>query len=130
MRHGDEVPHGGAAQGGDVHAAGDGLAGEGADLGQGALDTVVNIFHHAGPELHAHGHAGGGDLGAGAKAGGLLVDLDGGSAAGHVQDLADQLLLANTYHIGDVSIFQTVRRHQRAGYFNNSTAQKILTFFP
>ena len=62
---GDEVPLLLAVERRDLDAAGDGLAGEGADLGQGTLDTVVDVFQHTGAELHRQRQTRGDDLGAG-----------------------------------------------------------------
>ena len=112
-----------AVQRRDLDAAGDGGARHVADLGQRALDAVIDVLQHAGSQLHGQGHSRRLDLGAGAEAGGLLIDLDGGAVARHVQDLADQALLADTHNVGDVGVGQTVRHDQRSGYFCDSTAQ-------
>ena len=129
LRRRDEVPDLLAVERRNAHAAGDRLAGEIADLRQGTLDAVIDIFEHAGPELHAQRHTGRHDLGAGAKAGGLFVDLNGGAASGHIQYLADQVLFADTDNVRYVGVLQTVGHHQRSGYFNHFSAQ-CSTFFP
>ncbi len=74
--HGHEVPQLFTVERGHVGAAGDGVAGKVAHLGQRALDTVVDVFQHTGPKLDGHGHAGGFDRGAGAEAGGLFINLN------------------------------------------------------
>ena len=125
---GHEVPLLRPVQGGHVGAAGDGIAGQGAHLGQGALDAVIDVVQHAGSEFDGHGHPGGDDLGAGSEAGGLLIDLDGGAVACHIQDLADQALRAHAHHVGDVGVCQTLGHDKRTGYFGNSSAH-LHTFF-
>ena len=73
---GDEVPLLLAVERGNVGAAGDGVAGEGAHLGQGALDAVIDIVEHTGAKLNGHRHTGSFNDGAGAKAGGLFINLN------------------------------------------------------
>ena len=126
LGHGHEVPLLFPVQGLDVGAAGDAVAGEGAHLGQGALDAVIDIVQHTGSKLHGHGHTGGFHHGAGSQARGLLVDLDGSLVAGHIQDLADQALRAHAHHVGDVGVRQTLGHDKRAGYFGNSSAHFII----
>ena len=110
-----------AVQRRDLHAAGDGFPAAVADLGQGALDTVVNIFEHTGPKLDGEGHAGRRDLSAGAEAARFLIDLNGGRAARHIQDLTDQLLLADADDVCHVGVFHPLGDNKRAGYLYNST---------
>ncbi len=73
---GHKIPLFLAVERGDIDAAADAVAGLGAHLGQGALDTVIDIVQHTRSKLNGHGHTGGFHNGAGAKAGGLLVDLN------------------------------------------------------
>ena len=73
---GDEVPLLLAVERGNVGAAGDGVAGEGAHLGQGTLDAVIDIVEHTGAKLNGHRHTGSFNDGAGAKAGGLFINLN------------------------------------------------------
>ena len=129
LGHRIEVPLLLVVHGGDLHAAGDAGAHLFHDLLQGALDTVVNAFDHAGAQLHAHGGAGGHHLGAGAQAGGLLVDLNVGGVALHGQDLADQALGADADHVGHIGVRQARGHYQRPGNFNNFTAQVHLPSF-
>ena len=112
--HGDEVPLLLPVQGRNIDASGDAVAGLGTHLGQGALDAVIDVIQHAGAKLHGHGHAGGDDLSAGAKAGGLFVDLDGSLVAGHIKDLADQPLRANTHNVGYVGVCQALGHDKRS----------------
>ena len=110
-----------AVQRRNLHAAGDGFPAAVADLGQGALDAVVNIFEHTGPKLDGEGHTGRRDLGAGAEAARFLIDLNGGRAARHIQDLTDQLLLADADDVCHVGVFHPLGDNKRAGYLYNST---------
>ena len=119
FHYGDEVPFLRAVQGGHVDAPGNGLACQGADLRQGALDTVVNALQQAGAKLYAEGSAGGDDLGAGTEPRGLLIDLDGSLVACHGQDLALQALFTNLDHVGHPGVGQAFGHHQRAGYLND-----------
>ena len=73
---GDEVPLLLAVERGNVGAAGDGVAGDGAHLGQGALDSVIDIVEHTRAKLNGHWHTGSFNDGAGAKAGGLFINLN------------------------------------------------------
>ena len=120
---GGELPLLLLVQGGDFHATGDAGAHLLHDLLQGALDAVIDTLDHAGAQLHAHGGAGGLHHGAGAQAGGLLIDLDGGGVALHGQNLADQPLGAHTDHVGHIGVRQARGHNQRSGYFHNFTAQ-------
>ena len=123
LHNGIKVPDALAVERGHLDAAGDVGAGQVANLGQRALDTVIDILQHAGAKLHGQRHTGSLDFRAGAKARGLLVDLDGRAVAGHIQDLADQALLTDTHNVGDVGIGKAVRHDQRAGNFCNGSAQ-------
>ena len=105
----------------NLYAAGDGLTAAVADLGQGALNAVVNIFEHARTEFDGEGHAGRRDLGAGAEAARFLIDLNGGRAACHIQNLTDQLLFADADDIRHVGVFHPLGDNKRAGYLYNST---------
>ena len=118
----DEVPLLLAVQSRDVGAAGDGVARQGAHLGQGPLNAVVDVVEHAGSEFHGHGHAGGHNGGAGAEAGGLFIYLDGSSVAGHIQDLTDQAAVAHAHNVGYVGVRETLRHDKRTGYLGNFTA--------
>ena len=69
------------------------------DLGEGALDAVVDGFDEARPQLHGQGRAGGEHGLTGADAAGLLVDLDGGPISAKLDDLADELLLRHADHV-------------------------------
>ena len=123
LHNGIKVPHALAVERGHLDAAGDVRAGQVADLGQRALDTVIDILQHTGAKLHGQRHTGRLDFRAGAETGGLLVDLDGRAVTGHIQDLADQALLADTHNVGDVGIGKTVGHDQRTGNFCDSSAQ-------
>ena len=127
LGHGGEVPFLLPVQGGNLDTAGDVGARPLHDLLQGALDAVVNILNEARPQLHRQRGAGGHHLGAGAQAGGLLVDLDGGGIAAHVQDLADELLLTHADHVGHVGVLHAGGHHQRAGNLYNF-AHSVSTF--
>lgn len=61
------------------------------------------------------------DLGAGAEAARFLIDLNGGRAACHIQDLTDQLLFADADDIRHVGVFHPLGDNKRAGYLYNST---------
>ena len=124
--HGDKLPFLAAVQGRHVGASRDAVAAHGAHLGQRALNTVIDIVQHAGSKLDGHGHTGGLDRGAGAQAGGFLVDLDGGGVAGHIQDLADQALRAHAHNVGDVGVCQALGHDKRSGYLGNCSAH----YFP
>ena len=110
--------------GADHVAAGDGGAGlhDGIKVPH-ALDTVIDILQHTGAKLHGQRHTGRLDFRAGTETGGLLVDLDGRAVTGHIQDLADQALLADTHNVGNVGIGKAVGHDQRAGNFCDSSAQ-------
>ena len=110
-----------AVQRRNLHAAGDCFPAAVADLGQRALNAVVNIFEHTGPKLDGEGHTGRRDLGAGAEAARFLIDLNGGRAARHIQDLTDQLLLADADDVCHVGVFHPLGNNKRAGYLYNST---------
>ena len=63
-----------------------------------------------------------GSLGiAGAETGRLLVYLNGGPVAGHIQDLSDQMLGAYAHHIRHAGVRHAVGHHQRAGDFDDLT---------
>ena len=126
--HRDKVPQLIGVQGGHFHAAGQVGAGLFHDLLQRTLDAVVDILDQTGAKLHAQGSAGGFHRGAGSQAGGLLIDLDGGPAAGHGQDLADQALVAHAHHIGHIGVLQTLGDDQRAGNFYNGSAHAKTPF--
>ena len=116
-------------QGGHLHAPGESVAS--ADLPddlQRALDPVVNILDQAGAQLHGQGRAGGDHLSAGPQSGGLLIDLDGGGVPSHIQDLADQALLAHTDHVGHVGLLHPCGHHQRAGDLDD-LSHRLITFF-
>ncbi len=124
LGHGGEVPLLLPVQGGHLHATGQVVVPRlPHDALQGALDAVVDVLNDAGAQLHAHGRAGGLHHRAGAQAGGLLVHLDGRRIAVHVQNLADQALLAHPHHVGHVGVLQPRRHHQRAGDLDNFSAQ-------
>ena len=120
-----------AGDGVHLHAAGQ-VVGAGLldDLLQRALDAVVDVLDDAGAQLYAQGRAGGDHRRAGSKAGGLLIDLDGGPVAGHVQDLTDQALLAYADHVGHVGVGQTVGHHQGAGDLDDFSLTHSFTAFP
>ena len=123
LGHRREVPLLLPAQRGDLDTAGDIGARLLHDLLQRALDAVVNILDQAGAQLHRQGGAGGDHLGAGAQAGRLLIDLDGGGVPVHVQDLADQTLLAHADHVGHIRVLHPGGDDQRAGNLDNLSAQ-------
>ncbi len=119
LSHGGPLPLLVAGQRGHLDAAGDVGAHPLDDLLQRALDAVVDVLDQAGTQLHAQRRAGGHHVGAGAQAGGLLIDLDGGALAGHIQDLADQTLGTYADDVGHIGVGHAVRHHQRAGYFDD-----------
>ncbi len=114
LRHGIKVPDARAVERGDLHAAGYALAGQVAYLGQRALYAVVDVLQHAGAELHAQRQAGGLHLGAGAEAGGLLVDLDGRAVARHVQYFAYKPLATHADDVRHVGVGKSLCDDQRA----------------
>ena len=116
---GDEVPLLLSVQRRNLDASGDGGAGDLHDLLQGTLDTVVNIFKQAGAKLNGQRGAGGDHFRAGADAGGLLIDLDRRGVTVHVQNLADQVLFADSNHVCHVGVLHAGGDHQRAGYLND-----------
>ena len=85
--------------------------------------AVVDIFNDARAQLHGQGGAGGLYHRAGAQAGGLLIDLDGGGVAVHGEDLADEALIPHPDHVGHVGVSEPRGHHQRAGDLDNFTAQ-------
>ena len=121
LNGGDEVPLLFPVQRRDLYAAGDGLAAEFADLGQRTLDAVIDALQHARAKLHGKGHAGRRDLGAGAEAARFFIDLNGGGAARHIQDLTDQLLFADADDVRHIGVFHPLGNDQRTGYLYNST---------
>ena len=128
--HGIELPFLFPVQGGHLYAAGQVVAPRlFHDAFQRTLDTVVNIFDDTGAQLHGHGRAGGLHRRAGAQAGGLLIDLDGRGVAVHGEDLTDQALLSHPDHVGHIGVLQPGGHHQRAGDFDDFSAQIDSTFF-
>ena len=69
------------------------------DLGEGALDAVVDGLDEARAQLHGQGRAGGEHGLPRADAAGLLIDLDGGPISPKLNDFADQLLLRHADHV-------------------------------
>ena len=124
----NEVPLLLVVNGGDLNAAGDGVAAALHDFFQGALNAVINIFNHAGSQLDAQGEAGGFHRNAGAKAGGFLVDLNGGCIAAHLDDLTDQTLRTYADYVIHIGVRQTLGNHQRTGNLDNSTGCHSLSF--
>ena len=122
LRGGNEVPLLAAVERGNVGAAADARAGHLAYLGQGALDTVIDILQHAGPELNGHGHARCLDHRAGAEAGGLLINLNGGLVSAHIKYLAYKSLGAHAHNVGYVRVAQALCNHKRARNFDDSSA--------
>ena len=104
-----------------LDAAGDVGAHAADDLLQRALDAVVDVLDETRAQFHAEGRAGGDHLCAGAKAGRLLVYLNGGAVAGHIQDLSDQMLGAYAHHIRHTGVRHAVGHHQRTGDFDDLT---------
>src|SRR5699024_1155386 len=122
LGHGSELPQLLGVDGGNLHATGQAVAPHHLhDLLQGSLDSIVDILNHAGAQLHAHGVTGGYHLGAGAQAGGLLVDLNGGGIPVHGEDLTDEALGTHTDHVGHVGVRQAGGHHQGAGDLNYFT---------
>ena len=119
---GNEVPLLASVERGNVGAAADCRAGHLAYLGQGALDTVIDILQHAGPELNGHGHARCLDHRAGAEAGGLLINLNGCLISAHVKYLAYKSLGAHAHNVGHVRVAQALRNHKRPRNFDDSSA--------
>ena len=111
----------------NINASADGGADTLSDLGQGPLDAVIDVLQHTRSELNGHGHARAFDDCARADAGGLLVNLDGGLVAGHIQDFSDKSLGADTDDIGYIGISQTLCDHKRAGNFSYSSAHYFLS---
>jgi len=66
-----------------------------ADDFQGSLDAVVDGADHAGPQFHGQLHAGSVDGVVGGDSGGVFVDLDHGAVGFELDQLADELLLAD-----------------------------------
>lgn len=66
------------------------------DALEGPLDTVVNVGHESGTELHAEGLAGGENGVSDADARRLLVDLDGDLVGVDSDNLSDELVVADT----------------------------------
>ena len=104
-----------------LDAAGDVGAHAADDLLQRTLDAVVDVLDEARAQLHAEGRAGGDHLCAGAKAGRLLVYLNGGAVAGHIQDLSDQMLGAYAHYVRHAGVRHAVGHHQRTGDFDDLT---------
>ena len=86
---------------------------------QGALDTVVNGGDEAGAQLHRQRRARRHHLVAAAQSRGLLVDLDGGAVAVHLDDLTDQTSLTDTHHVEHIGIPHPLGDDQRTGYLQN-----------
>ena len=105
-------------QGRGLHAAGDVWPLQAHDLLERALDAVIDVADEAGAELHGQRRAGAHDLRAGAEPARLLIDLDGGAASRHIQNLSDQPLFADADDVGHVGRFQSIGHDQRAGYLD------------
>ena len=86
---------------------------------QGTLDTVVNGGQETGTQLHRQGGARRHHLIAAAQAGGLLVDLDGGAVAVHLDDLADQAGLTHAHYVEHIGVPHPLGDDQGAGYLQN-----------
>ena len=86
------------------------------------LETRVAAENYISPSSGSS-DLGGLHRGSGAKAGGLLIDLNGSRIPLHGQDLADEALGAYPHHVGHISVGQAGGNHQRAGNLHNFTAQ-------
>ena len=129
MGGGGKLPFSFTVQRGNLHTAGQVIAAHFLHNGiQRALNSIVNVFYQSGAKLHRKRRAGGHHLGAGAEAGGLLVDLNGGGTAVHGQDLTDEALLTDTNHIRHIGFLQAGGNHQRPGDFNDFSHGAFLPF--
>ena len=99
LGHGGEAPQLLVVQGVHHDAARDPVPRLLPDLGEGALDAVVDGLDEARAQLHGQRRAGGEHGLAGADAAGLLVDLDGGAVISQLDDLAYQLLFGHADHV-------------------------------
>ena len=75
---------------------------------QRTLNAVVNAAQKAGAKLHRQGRARGYHDVAAAKAGGLLVDLDGGTVAVHFNDLTDQTGVTHPHNVEHIGLPHTL----------------------
>ena len=115
---GDELPLFLLVQGRDLHSPAQEVAvGDLHDLVQGALDAVVDRADEAGAQLDGERHVGRNDGLAGPEALRLLVDLDGGLVPVNLNDLADQLLVADTDDVEHVRVAHAGGNDQRSGHF-------------
>ena len=99
------------------HAALQAIARNFHDVIQRTLNAVVNTANQAGPQLDAHGGAGALHRFTGPQARRLLIDLNRGLIAVHLDDLTDQAVTADAHHVEHVCVAHAFGDDQRAGYF-------------
>ena len=109
----DELPELFSVQCGNIDASGNAVTRETTHFGKRALDSVIDVIEHAGPEFHRHRHPGCQNFCTGSEARSLFIYLNGGTVSGHIQDLADQMLGTDTHNVGDVGICQSLRYDKR-----------------
>ena len=132
LGYGVEMPDALAVERGHLHAAGDALARQIPNLRQRALNSVVYVLKHTGAELDGKGQPRSLDNGAGSKARGLLVDLDGRAVAGHIQYFAYEPLFAHADDVRHVGVGKSICDDQRARNFGYDSAhlQTLFTKYP
>ena len=86
---------------------------------QRSLDAVVNGGQETGTQLYRQRRARRHHLVAAAQTGGLLVDLDGGAVAVHLDDLTDQTSLTDAHHVEHIGVPHPLGDDQGAGYLQN-----------
>ncbi len=127
---GNEVPFLFPVEGGYVYAPGYGIARQRSYGLEGALDTVVDVLQKSRPELNGKGSAGGHHLRAGTESRRFLIDLNGGSVAGHGEYLALQSLAADLDDVGHAGVRKTLGHDERAGNLDYFTAHIVFSISP
>ena len=110
-----------AVEAGRADAAREERAGLALERVERALHAVVDGLEHARAELDRERRAGGLDGIAGADALGLLVDLDRGAVAAHLDDLAHEALGADLHEVEHLGGAEALGDHERAGYLDDGT---------
>ena len=82
---------------------------------QRSLDTVEDTADQTGPEFYGERSTGGLDRLAGLQSRCFLVYLDGSTVTMHLDDLADQTLVTDTYNVKKVRITHSLCNYQWSG---------------
>ena len=81
------------------------------------LNSVVYVGNYAGAQLNGEGRARGNDLFAASQSGSLLIDLYGCAVPVHLDDLTDELVLADANHVEHICFSHALGNDERTRYF-------------